>query len=172
MEYGKYSINLEPQWKEHNYYTSPEAKAKYRERIKAATERLEYLRDILDERLSDLKISPSKSVQEVSRPVGKTVFIVHGHDEAAKQTVARFLEKLDLKPIILHEQPNKGKTIIEKLLEHANVAAFAVVILTPDDLGSSADSPGTQRPRSRQNVVLELGLFFGAAKAREGVRTS
>src|SRR5258706_1627408 len=78
----------------------------------------------------------------------------------AKQSVARFLEKLDLKPIILHEQPNKGRTIIEKFEAHADVG-FAVVLLTPDDVGEAADRADKLKHRARQNVVLELGYFIG-----------
>ena len=42
------------------------------------------------------------------------------------------LTKLDLEPVVLHEQPNQGRTIIEKFEEYAQVG-FAVVLLTPDD---------------------------------------
>jgi hypothetical protein len=59
----------------------------------------------------------------------KKVFVVHGHDNEAKETVARFLERLALEPIILHEQANEGRTVIEKFEVHANVG-FAVVLLT------------------------------------------
>jgi predicted nucleotide-binding protein len=90
----------------------------------------------------------------------KRVFIVHGHDEAAREGVARFLEKLDLEPIILHEQPSGGRTVIEKLEHHADVA-FAVVLLTPDDVGAAAGDRDDLSPRARQNVVLELGYFAG-----------
>lgn len=88
------------------------------------------------------------------------VFVVHGHDEASKHEVARFLERLDLNPIILHEQADRGRTIIEKFLDHSRVG-YAVVLLTADDLGGSKGSP-TQKPRARQNVILELGYFIGA----------
>lgn len=63
------------------------------------------------------------------------VFIVHGHDEQAKETTARFIEKLGLEAVILHEQANEGKTIIEKLEKHTDVG-FSIVLLTPDDVGS------------------------------------
>jgi len=92
----------------------------------------------------------------------KNVFIVHGHDEAAKVNVARFLEKLGLTPIILHEQPNKGRTIIEKFEDHAAEVGFAVVLLTPDDIGAAKDAADSLRERARQNVILELGYFSGA----------
>lgn len=88
------------------------------------------------------------------------VFLVHGHDEAAKETVARFLEKLRLTVVILHEQPSRGRTIIEKFEEHSDVT-FAVVLLTPDDVGHSARSEEVAHRRARQNVVFELGYFIG-----------
>ena len=88
------------------------------------------------------------------------VFVIHGHDEAARETVARFLEKLELQPVILHEQTNKGRTIIEKFEDHADVP-FAVVLLTPDDVGKLKDEKSDPKPRARQNVILELGFFLG-----------
>ena len=94
------------------------------------------------------------------RASSRKVFVVHGHDEAAKVTVARFLEHLELQPIILHEQPNQGRTIIEKFEDHATVG-FAVVLLTPDDVGESVQRQDQLQPRARQNVILELGFFIG-----------
>jgi len=91
---------------------------------------------------------------------GNKVFLVHGHDESARESTARFLEKLGLEPIILHEQPNAGRTIIEKVEKYAEVA-FAVVLLTPDDVGGSASDPQALNSRARQNVILELGYFIG-----------
>lgn len=88
------------------------------------------------------------------------VFVIHGHDEAARETVARFLEKLGLEPVILHEQANKGRTIIEKFEDLADVA-FAVVLLTPDDMGGLKDEQTEPKSRARQNVILELGFFLG-----------
>lgn len=97
-----------------------------------------------------------------SAKVGTTVFVVHGHREAFKQQVARFLDAVtDLEPVILHEQANSGRTIIEKFEAQAGRAAFAVVLLTGDDDGG-VRGPGERRPRARQNVVFELGFFIGA----------
>jgi len=96
-------------------------------------------------------------------PQSKKVFIVHGHDNAAKETVARFLERLKLDPIILHEQPSEGRTVIEKFEVHADVG-FAVVLLTPDDVGAAASDRTKLEPRARQNVVFELGYFLGKLK--------
>ena len=89
------------------------------------------------------------------------IFIVHGHNEAVKESVARFLEKIGLEAIILHEQPNKGRTIIEKFEDYSDVP-FAVVLLTADDRGGQfSELYEKQKPRARQNVIFELGYFIG-----------
>ena len=94
--------------------------------------------------------------------LGDDIFIVHGRDDGPKETVARFLEKLDLKVTILHEQPSEGQTIIEKLEKYADKAGFAIVLLTPDDIGALKDKiEDKSQPRARQNVVFELGYFIG-----------
>lgn len=89
------------------------------------------------------------------------VFLVHGHDDGTREMVARFLERLGCKPIILHELASKGKTIFHKFTTHSDVD-FAVVLLTGDDRGGTASLPvKRQRKRARQNVILELGFFLG-----------
>jgi predicted nucleotide-binding protein len=93
--------------------------------------------------------------------LSRRVFVVHGHDDAMKLGVARALEKLDFKPVILHEQPDKGRTLIEKFTDYSDVG-FAVVLLSPDDVGRSrTDDIARAKSRPRQNVVLELGFFLG-----------
>lgn len=89
----------------------------------------------------------------------RRVFIVHGHDEGPRETVARFITQVGLEPVILHEQANRGMTISEKLIAYGSVG-FAVVLLTPDDLGRAKEAD-REGPRARQNVVLELGYFIG-----------
>lgn len=95
---------------------------------------------------------------ELKIPLSNKIFIVHGHDNGAKSEVARFLEKIGFEAIILHEQANQGKTIIEKIDAYGNVG-FAVVLLTPDDEGCTKGK--SLSPRARQNVILELGYFIG-----------
>ena len=96
------------------------------------------------------------------------VFIVHGHDEGAKVAVARFVERLTLDPIILDEQPSEGLTIIEKFERHAGSADFAIVLVTPDDVGAPREQRDELKLRARQNVIFELGYFFHAL-GRKGV---
>ncbi len=99
------------------------------------------------------------SLSEVASPKpSQKIFVVHGHDEAALQAVARFLEQLELEAIVLSEQPDQGRTIIEKFEDYAGEVGFAVVILTPDDLVGTESS---QASRARQNVIFELGYLVG-----------
>ena len=106
--------------------------------------------------------SPSAKREQAEELMEESIFIVHGHDEEIKQSVARAIEQLGLKAIILHEQPNRGRTIIEKFMDYGQVASFAIVLLSPDDIAYSADEgPEQSRYRARQNVVLELGFFIG-----------
>jgi predicted nucleotide-binding protein len=88
------------------------------------------------------------------------VFLVHGRDDGAKDQVARYLEKLGIEVVILHERPNKGRTLITKFSEESSDVEFAVVLMTPDDKGGLTTDPCDEF-RARQNVVLELGFFLG-----------
>lgn len=125
-------------------------------------------RAAVQERLAWLSRVPRAFNEGISKrnqaPViasSRKVFVVHGHETTMKESVARMLTKLDLEPIILHEQSNEGKTILEKFEINADVA-YAVVLLTDDDLGRSAAAPqGKESKRARQNVIFELGYFFG-----------
>lgn len=103
-------------------------------------------------------LAGSSTEPVLEKGMSKKVFIVHGHDEGARESVARFLERIGFIPIILHEQANKGRTVIEKVEANADVG-FAIVLLTPDDEGAARS--GNSEPRARQNVLLELGFFLG-----------
>ena len=128
---------------------------KYITRLESILDRLELIPEspVLGQ---PMEAQPTGFHPEVSR----RVFVVHGHDEEAKQSAARCLEKLEMEAIILHEQPNWGRTIIEKFEDYAD-AGFAVVLLTPDDMGAARDDIDNLGPRARQNVVFELGFFVG-----------
>lgn len=89
------------------------------------------------------------------------IFLVHGHDDVVKQSVARVVERLGFEPVILHEQPNRGRTIIEKFTDYSNVG-FAIILLSADDIGYDAKKqPAIAQARARQNVILEMGFFLG-----------
>ncbi|KKN26010.1 hypothetical protein LCGC14_0878980 [marine sediment metagenome] len=95
------------------------------------------------------------------KEISDRIFIVHGKDNEMKISVARLIERLKLVAVILHEQPSEGKTIIEKFEKHSDVG-FAVILLSPDDKGYSLEeSIDDIKFRARQNVILELGFFYG-----------
>lgn len=99
----------------------------------------------------------------------RKVFIVHGHDNEAKQEVSRFIEKLGLEAIILHEQASAGMTIIEKIEHYSNDADFALVLYTACDHGRGVhESHLSPKNRARQNVVFEHGYLM-AKLGRENV---
>ncbi|MEM7014202.1 MAG: nucleotide-binding protein [Verrucomicrobiota bacterium] len=101
-----------------------------------------------------------RSKQDSPETATRKIFLVHGHDPEIKQSVARFLERLDFEVIILHEQASGGETIIEKFERNSEVS-YAVVLLSPDDVGAAKDKSTDLQPRARQNVILELGYFVG-----------
>jgi predicted nucleotide-binding protein len=112
-----------------------------------------------EEKLSDLGDAPAIDTGQRQQTLSSDVFVVHGHDEAVKKEVALVIERAGLNPIILHEQANSGRTIIEKFEHHGGAAGFAVILITPDDVGGP--SPSKLRPRARQNVIGELFWFAG-----------
>ena len=122
-----------------------------------------YITDVTKSLISEAKELMTNSKQNViykREPLDKTrVFIVHGHDTAAKLEVARFIEKIGLEPIILHEQVNDGMTIIEKIEKYSNVG-FGIVLYTPCDIGYAKDKEKEKMARARQNVVFEHGYLI------------
>ncbi len=133
----------------------------YAEGLELAQAILESMIDEIEEYWDDENQTPqSPTVQEHERTNTKEVFVIHGRDNEAKETVARFLTRLALTPVILHEQPNQGRTIIEKFERNAQVG-FAVALLTPDDVGALKNEEKNLKLRARQNVVFELGYFLG-----------
>jgi predicted nucleotide-binding protein len=140
---------------------SPSEKLKdLKEDIQNKIDDLESLVDKVELIKSEVEAStPKPTAVDVSHTDKTNIFIVHGHNTAVQQSVARTIEKLDLNPIILHEKPNEGKTLIEKFESHSNVG-FAIVLLTDDDEGKAKTEIDLKK-RARQNVVLELGYFIG-----------
>lgn len=118
------------------------------------------LREMQKERYEGgMLMNASQEVSMKKAKEYKKVFIVHGHDNGLKQEVARLVEKQGLEAIILSEQANRGKTIIEKFEEHSDVGA-AICLFTGDDYGRAKDAE-EDKLRARQNVVFEAGFFMG-----------
>lgn len=100
---------------------------------------------------------------------GPRAFIVHGHDEALLMELKAYLQNT-LKwpePIVLREHANRGRTIIEKIEEYSRVLDWVFVIISPDDKAFDPMSDDDKR-RGRQNVIFELGFFYGLIGRLEG----
>lgn len=93
-------------------------------------------------------------------PLSNKVFIVHGHDGELKEKVARRLEQQGIEVIILSEQANRGRTIIEKIEAYSDVHV-AIALFTQDDIGMAKEEKENEKYRARQNVVFEAGYFMG-----------
>jgi predicted nucleotide-binding protein len=117
---------------------------------KSITEKSEFIQE---------KVVVSKTLEKYKPEIRETVFVVHGEDDEAENSVATFIEKLGLKAVILHEQTNAVKTIIEKFERNEAISEYAVVILTSDDTDVSKKDAMF---RERQNVMFALGYFLGA----------
>ena len=121
----------------------------FEEEKKAVEPIAEAFKPDTDKRMESMKIAEERKV-----------FIVHGNDEEKKEAVATLLTKMELEPVILHEQPGHAMALIEKF-EHYGDVVFAIIILTGDDYGYAKGKPEESKPRPRQNVVFELGFLIG-----------
>jgi predicted nucleotide-binding protein len=139
----------------HQIETFRNSISRYISKLESIKERLDLIPEI------DGLTQKGSDSQPLVKQIGEDIFIVHGQNEKVKLEVSDFIKKLGLNAIILHEQPNKGRTIIEKFEEESLTAGFAIILLTADDLGFPKDNPDESHPRARQNVILELGYFFG-----------
>lgn len=113
-----------------------------------------------------LHLAPQDDAAKSKERNNNKVFIIHGHDEAARERVARFIERLGLEAIILQERPNEGLSILQKIERHCAVN-FAIAIFTPDDFGGAKKASNHVYDRARQNVIFELGYFIGKLGAKK-----
>jgi predicted nucleotide-binding protein len=147
-KYGSFPMSASRMWWENHWAESLQRQLKM----------LDGLVEVLN---TEVQLASGGAVQVQQETVGHRIFLVHGHSGTVLHEVARFLEKLEQDVVILREQPNLGRTIIEKFEDYAGVG-FAIVLLTPDDRGGEASaSYEQQQPRARQNVIFELGYFIG-----------
>jgi predicted nucleotide-binding protein len=142
--------------------SSPQEKLNdFKENLEKKINVLRRLHAKVDLLKSDIEIASAVLVKTtVSTEANQNIFIVHGHDEAAKTKTARFIEKLGLNPIILHEQASGSKTVIEKIEAYSNVG-FGIVLYTACDIGAKSEENPKYKSRARQNVVFEHGFLIG-----------
>lgn len=97
-----------------------------------------------------------------------SVFIVHGHDEEFLAQVESFLQSLGIRTLVLKRLGSGEQSLLGKFFDHSSDAHFAVALVSADDYGAGLfqyDLPEVRdrslQFRSRQNVILELGFFYG-----------
>jgi hypothetical protein len=147
-EYGAFPMNAGEHWWENH-------------RAETLTTKMTRLEGLIELLSTEMELESGPGIEEPSLDPGHRIFLVHGHDDRALHEVARFLERLQQEVIVLREQPNSGRTIIEKFVDYSHVG-YAIILLTPDDRGGAATARiEDQLPRARQNVIFELGYFLG-----------
>ena len=97
-----------------------------------------------------------------------SVFLVHGHDDEFIASVVDFLSARGIEAIVLKRVGGSSQSLFQKFFDFALKARFAVVLIGNDDVGAArrqyeADGVGDRalQFRARQNVILELGFFYG-----------
>jgi predicted nucleotide-binding protein len=113
---------------------------------------LQYFIDVLNEIIN---ANPETEKVTTEKVIGNTVFIIHGHDNSLKTETQLLLTRAGVNNIVLHEQPDKGRTIIDKLIDESSNSNYAIALLSPDDVLKDGEN------RARQNVILEIGYFIG-----------
>jgi predicted nucleotide-binding protein len=113
--------------------------------------------------LKDLLSTIEKAIGGLKEKPRPRAFIVHGHDTEEKLALKNYLQNTlgFAEPVILHEQPSFGRTVIEKLEDYARDTDVAFILLTPDDKIFKGEGTNDSKRRARQNVIFELGYFLG-----------
>lgn len=155
--------------------------------ISKASDLLFNINDYLKE-VYNIAIFPLDKIREVDQ-TKNDIFIVHGHDEKAVNEIKDILIKFGLRPRFLRDFGSGSESLLSKL-EKAKKCSYAIVILTPDDVGCKANIINklenyfkqivfkgirtlrveaimdeifnTLKARARQNVIFELGFFKSA----------
>jgi predicted nucleotide-binding protein len=130
----------------------PERNSTINDRIQNVNDQL---LQYLTESLKDIIGANPEQEDQIKRVSGNTVFIIHGHDGYLKTQVQLLLQRAGVNSIVLHEQPDMGRNIIEKLIEETDKANYAIALLSPDEELKDGSK------RARQNVILEIGYFLG-----------
>jgi predicted nucleotide-binding protein len=102
------------------------------------------------------------------RKIMPRVFIIHGHDSMEKLQLKNYIQNtLNLgEPIILHEVASQGRTLIEKFEDETDEVDLVFALLTPDDKIATQNDSEEIKYRARQNVIFEIGYFYGKLKRK------
>lgn len=85
----------------------------------------------------------------------KRIFISHGRSQEWYKLQA-FLERdLEYPTLELAQEPNLGRTVLQKLFEEAQRCTIAIIVMSGDDVIKDDEI------RARENVMHEIGFFQG-----------
>lgn len=108
--------------------------------------------DVLINRIESMRARNENCISK------EKIFIVHGHDDEMKFKITNYVSvELNLHPVILNDCPNEGMTVIEKFEKYSEDISFAIILLSPDDVGGK--NIDDLKGRARQNVIFEFGYF-------------
>jgi predicted nucleotide-binding protein len=95
-------------------------------------------------------------VPKLPPPTGGPILLIHGRDAGAKESVLKFIGQLGLRALTFQEEPNGGRSIVEKFGELSN-SQFAIILFTPDEIAVSRDRSKEKQVRVSQHVMFEFG---------------
>lgn len=150
---GIEAYNLSDQYGIHSIYDSGNLQSDFEELM---DKYIDPAFDFIERKMEEIQDKENtNNIASTAPHQSNAIFIVHGHDEGFKREVQLLISRTGLDDVVLHEKPDKGRTLIDKLIEEGQGAAYVIALLSPDD--KLLD--GT--PRARQNVILEIGYFLG-----------
>lgn len=96
------------------------------------------------------EIRANSELQPPAQSTIRRVFVTHGRAPDWRVVQTYIEHDLHLQALELEQEPNRGRTVIEKLLDVADRCDSAVIVMTGDDL------PAQGEPRVRENVMQRL----------------
>ncbi len=85
----------------------------------------------------------------------KRIFISHGRSKEWYKIQAYLEKDLGIPTLELAQEPNLGRTVLQKLNEESEKCSVAIIVMTGDDIVSGEEI------RARENVMHEIGFFQG-----------
>lgn len=107
--------------------------------------------DFILELQSNSRIGENKLEVEKKRKI----FISHGRSVEWYKVQAYIEKDLNIPSLELAQEPNLGRTVLQKLNEEAEKCSVAVIVMTGDDMAVDGEI------RARENVMHEIGFFQG-----------
>ena len=157
-----------------NKYSTPNERAEVRGYLGGGGHRRRDPEDAPAPRLAEPARRPVAKKSK-RRTKGKTVFVVHGRDNALRESMFAFLRALDLQPLEWDQAIRRARRganpfvgdVIDRVMDQAQAV---LVLFSPDDLaqlkeqfidGHEKNTEGKPQGQARPNVIFEAGLAMG-----------